>query len=119
MRFAEELVEVDSLDVRAPSRKPTKREVEMAATLVESLHDDFAPEAFHDDYRERVLELIEAKARGEEPELPVPAEEAGGMDLAAALEASLGHSGKAAKRTGKRSSGKATGSRKRTSKAKS
>jgi DNA end-binding protein Ku len=90
MRFAEELVDVGSLDLPAPSRKPTRREIEMAATLVESLHDDFTPDAFHDDYRERVLELIEAKARGEEPELPAPAEEPGGMDLAAALEASLG-----------------------------
>lgn len=89
MRFAEELVDVDSLDLPAPSRKPTKREVEMAATLVESLHDDFTPDAFHDDYRERVLELIAAKARGEEPDRPEPSEDPGGMDLAAALEASL------------------------------
>jgi DNA end-binding protein Ku len=90
MRFAAELVDAESLDLPAPSRKPTKREIEMAATLVESLHDDFTPDGFHDDYRERVLELIEAKARGEEPQLPEPAKESGGMDLAAALEASLG-----------------------------
>jgi DNA end-binding protein Ku len=121
MRFADELVDVGSLEVPAPSRKPSKREVQMAATLVESLHDDFTPEAFDDDYRGRVLELIEAKSRGEEPDLPEPAEEAGGMDLAAALEASLGGSGKAAKRTGRRSNGKGKTSRprKRTSKAKS
>lgn len=121
MRFAEELVDVDSLELPAPSRKPTKREVEMAATLVESLHDDFTPEAFHDGYRERVLEVIEAKARGEEPNLPAPAEEAGGMDLAAALEASLGGSGKNAKRSSKRSNSKGARSRPpdRTPKAKS
>ncbi|HEY2259305.1 MAG TPA: hypothetical protein VGH45_06310 [Solirubrobacteraceae bacterium] len=34
-------------------------------------------------------ELIEAKARGEDPELPEPAESGEGLDLAAALEASL------------------------------
>jgi DNA end-binding protein Ku len=90
MRFAEELVDVDSLDLPAPSRKPSKREIEMAATLVESLHDDFRPETFEDDYRRRVLELVETKARGEDPDLPEPEEETGGMDLAAALEASLG-----------------------------
>ena len=90
MRFAAELVDVDSLDLPTPSRKPSKREIEMAATLVESLHDDFKPESFQDDYRERVLELIAAKARGEEPDLPEPAEEPEGTDLAAALEASLG-----------------------------
>ena len=98
MRFAAELVDADSLDLPAPSRKPSKREVQMAGTLVESLHDDFEPDAFEDGYRERVLELIAAKGRGEEPDLPAPAEEAGGMDLSAALEASLGQSGKGAKR---------------------
>jgi DNA end-binding protein Ku len=94
MRFAEELVEVKSLDLSAPSRKPTRREVGMAATLVESLHDDFAPEALEDDYRQRVLELIEA---------------------------SLGTSGTGATRKGTRSTGKRTGSRprKRASKANS
>jgi DNA end-binding protein Ku len=89
MRFAGELVDADSLDIPAPSRTPSKREIEMAGTLVESLHEDFTPESFQDDYRRRVMELIEAKARGEEPELPEAEEEAGGMDLAAALEASL------------------------------
>jgi DNA end-binding protein Ku len=116
MRFAAELVDVDSLDLPAPSRKPSKREVEMAATLVESLHDDFTPEAFQDDYRQRVLDLIEAKARGEEPDLPDPSEKPGGMDLAAALEASLGTSGNGGKRKRAR---KSTRGSKRTSKARS
>jgi DNA end-binding protein Ku len=93
MRFAEELVDVKSLDLPSPSRKPSKREVEMAETLVDSLHDDFTPEAFSDEYRERVLDLIAAKARGEEPDLPAASEESEGMDLAAALEASLGAKG--------------------------
>jgi DNA end-binding protein Ku len=87
----------------------------MAATLVDSLHDDFTPSAFSDGYRERVLELIAAKARGEEPDLPEPSEESGGMDLAAALEASLGTTGNGGKR---KSSPKSRGG-KRASKAKS
>jgi DNA end-binding protein Ku len=65
----------------------------MAGALVESLHDRFQPEAFADTYRERVLELIEAKAKGEEPELPEPEEPQQPADLIAALEASL-HSGR-------------------------
>jgi DNA end-binding protein Ku len=116
MRFAEELVDVKSLDLPAPSRKPSKREVDMAATLVDSLHDDFTPDAFSDEYRERVLELIAAKARGEEPDLPGPSEESGGLDLAAALEASLGTSGNGGKR---KSSRKSARGGKRTAKAKS
>ncbi|HZE05252.1 MAG TPA: Ku protein, partial [Solirubrobacteraceae bacterium] len=89
MRFADELVAADDLDLPSPSRAPGKREVQMAGQLVESLHDDFDPAAFEDAYRERVQELIEVKSRGEEPELPQEVEPAGGMDLEAALEASL------------------------------
>jgi DNA end-binding protein Ku len=70
--------------------KASDRELKMAQQLIESLATDFAPERYHDEYREKVLELIEAKASGEEiavqPEAPkaerVP-------DLMAALEASL------------------------------
>jgi DNA end-binding protein Ku len=90
MRFADELVDPAKLDLPRPSRNPGKREVEMAGALVENLHGDFDPTAFTDTYRDRVRELIEAKARGEEPELPEDdAEPAGGTDLEAALEASL------------------------------
>jgi DNA end-binding protein Ku len=90
MRFADELVNGDDLDVPSPSRKPAPREVKMAGSLVDSLADAFKPERFKDSYRDRVLELIAAKARGEEPELPEAPEPEGELDLAAALEASLG-----------------------------
>jgi DNA end-binding protein Ku len=90
MRFADELVDPGSLDLSEPSRKPAKREIEMAGKLVDGLRGDFDPSAFTDSYRDRVRELIEAKRRGEEPDLPeAEAEPAGGSDLAAALEASL------------------------------
>jgi DNA end-binding protein Ku len=89
MRFADELVEAKSLDISKPSRAPNKREVQMAAKLVDTLHDDFDPSVFEDSYRQRVLELIDAKASGREPEMPEPAESDEPPDLAAALEASL------------------------------
>ena len=89
VRFADELVDPDSLDLPQPSRAPSKREVEMAGTLVESLHEEFEPEKFKDGYRERVLKLIDSKARGEEPDLPEVSESAEMPDLEAALEASL------------------------------
>lgn len=87
MRFADELV--PAVDIPEPSRKPTGREVEMAGTLVESLHGRFDPGAFKDSYRKRVLDLIARKARGEELELPEPEEPEQEGDLMAALEASL------------------------------
>ncbi|HEY1568205.1 MAG TPA: Ku protein [Solirubrobacteraceae bacterium] len=89
MRFTAELVEADSLDLPSPSRKPSRREVKMAGTLVDSLSAAFDPSKFADSYRERVLALIGAKGRGEEPDLPDAPEPAGDTDLEAALAASL------------------------------
>lgn len=89
MRFAAELVDADSLDLPSPSRKPSGREVKMAGTLVDSLSATFEPAKFEDSYRERVLALVEAKARGEEPDLPDSPEPTGDTDLMAALRASL------------------------------
>jgi DNA end-binding protein Ku len=98
MRFADELVDPGDLEIPKPSRTPGKREIEMAGKLVDSLHERFDPEAFHDTYRERVLDLIKTKASGKEPELPEVEEEQDSTDLAAALEASLGGTGSGGKR---------------------
>ncbi|HWF24023.1 MAG TPA: Ku protein [Solirubrobacteraceae bacterium] len=90
MRFADELVNARDLDLPKPSRAPSRREIEMAGKLVDTMHERFDPQAFKDTYRERVLALIEAKARGEEPELPEVEGTADTGELMAALEASLG-----------------------------
>lgn len=45
-------------------REPDKREVEMAHKLVESMEGDLDMTQFRDTYRDRVLELVEAKAKG-------------------------------------------------------
>jgi DNA end-binding protein Ku len=90
MNFADEVVDPDKFDETPGDDVDTsKREVEMARQLIDSLSSDWQPEKYHDTYRERVLELIEQKAQGkeiavqpvEEPQ-PVP-------DLMAALEASV------------------------------
>ncbi len=94
MRFAAELVDPDKLDVPGPKRSPTKREVDMAGKLVDSLHAAFDPSEFRDGYRERVLALIDAKARGETPEIAPEQPRERDTDLAAALEASLSGSGR-------------------------
>lgn len=66
------------------------REVAMAGQLIESLSTPFDPAAFRDEYRERVLELIERKAAGEEVAVqPAAAAPAAVPDLMAALEASV------------------------------
>ncbi len=89
MRFADELVAPDDIDVPSPSRKPSGREIEMAGKLVDTLHQPFKPTAFSDSYRERVLELIAAKARGEDLPAPDVEPDEDQPDLMAALEASL------------------------------
>ena len=40
------------------------KELKLAEQLVSAIADDFEPESRKDEYRERVLKLIEAKARG-------------------------------------------------------
>lgn len=89
MRFADELIDPRSLELREPGWAPSQRELEMARMLVDSLHERFRPERFTETYRERVLALIESKARGEEPELQEIEEPGASPDLMAALEASL------------------------------
>jgi DNA end-binding protein Ku len=98
MRFADELVDAHELEVPEPSRAPSKREIDMAGQLVESLQDRFRPEAFRDTYRDRLLKMIERKAKGEKIELPAAEEREQGDDLLAALEASLDGGKKKAKR---------------------
>jgi len=90
MRFADELVSADKLEIPSPSRRPSDRELEMAEQLVSSLQKAFRPSAFKDSYRDRVRDLIARKAKGEEIELPAPEKAEAPGDLAAALEASLG-----------------------------
>src|SRR5215218_6690690 len=84
LRFA------DELEIGKGGRKPSSKEVDMAGKLVDSLHEDFDPEAYEDTYREAVLDLIKRKAKGEEIDLAEQEEPEHGDDLAAALEASLG-----------------------------
>jgi len=66
------------------------QELRMAASLIDSMTADFDPGEYHDDYREALQELVEAKIEGRE--LAEPAAIAGEPEttsLADALKASL------------------------------
>jgi DNA end-binding protein Ku len=91
MLYADEVVDPEELEVpTAADTSPSERELKMASQLVESLSAPFDPAKYRDDYREKVLALIEAKADGEIITPPEPAgETAPVVDLMAALEASL------------------------------
>jgi DNA end-binding protein Ku len=93
MLFADEVISPDSLDEMAAADgegATSKRELDMAKQLIDSLSSDFEPDKYHDEYRERVLELIERKAQGETVMVEAPEEEPKKVpDLMAALEASI------------------------------
>jgi DNA end-binding protein Ku len=93
MLFADEVIPPDSLDELASTdgdQKTSKRELDMAQQLIDSLTSEFEPEKYHDEYRERVLDLIERKAQGETVVIEAPPEEPKEVpDLMAALEASI------------------------------
>ncbi|MDX6697713.1 MAG: end-binding protein Ku [Solirubrobacteraceae bacterium] len=90
MLFPDEVVDPDTLDELPVGAKTTKRELEMAQQLIDTLSGDFDPEKYHDEYRERVLEMIERKAQGEEIAVQPAAEPPAKVpDLMAALEASI------------------------------
>jgi DNA end-binding protein Ku len=109
MIFHDEVVSPGAIEeLPDEEAEASKREVEMAQQLIDSLTGDFEPEKYHDEYRERVLELIEAKAQGEEIAIQPPEEPAKVPDLMAALEQSLA----AAQKSG--GDGKPTTRKKRT-----
>ncbi|MFC3504469.1 Ku protein [Micromonospora krabiensis] len=64
-------------------------ELAMAGTLIDSMDGDFDPDAFTDDYRAALQEVIDAKLEGREPPKPAEVEEAPAVDLIAALTASV------------------------------
>jgi DNA end-binding protein Ku len=89
MRFADEIVGPADFELGRVRRKPTEREIKMAAALVDGLHTDFDPADYKDSYRGDVLELVKRKAAGKNIELPAEEEPEAADDLLAALEASL------------------------------
>src|SRR6266542_3223633 len=68
LRNAEEVLSSKDLP-RPAGRAPDKRELSMAKQLVEMLEGEFNPEDFKDEYRQRVMEFIEQKAKGKAPKL--------------------------------------------------
>jgi DNA end-binding protein Ku len=92
MLWGDEVLSPERLDEleSVAEAQASDRELKMAEQLIESLSAHFEPDKFHDEYRERVLELIERKAAGEEIAVQPQAEEpTAAPDLMAALEASL------------------------------
>src|SRR5215470_865236 len=85
------------------------QELKMAASLIDSMSQDFDPEAHHDGYREALTELVEAKIEGRDVIQPQNGKAADDepVSLADALKASI-----AAAKDGRSGRGSAGGPRK-------
>jgi DNA end-binding protein Ku len=68
LRHAEEVLSAKDLPKPA-GRAPDKKELSMARQLVELLEGEFKPEDYQDEYRARVMEFLEKKAKGHAPRL--------------------------------------------------
>ena len=90
MFFDNEVVKADALDYVPEQISADQRELSIALQLIESLSTAFTPEKYHDEYRERVLDMIEDKTKGNQtiiqPAAPVQGKV---IDLMSALEASI------------------------------
>jgi DNA end-binding protein Ku len=91
MFFSDEIISQENLeDLPTEEHQPNERELNIALQLIESLSSSFTPEKYHNEYREKLLSVIESKAEGQVI-TQQPIIEQGGkvVDLMAALEASL------------------------------
>ena len=106
MHFAEELADPSKLHV--PKKiEMGRREMNMAAALVDSMSSKWNPAKYHDDYREVLMEVVEEKveAGGKEIEekpkkAPKPTKV---IDLVSVLQQSLEKTGGAKKKSTKKS----------------
>ncbi|HVG23821.1 MAG TPA: Ku protein [Thermoanaerobaculia bacterium] len=88
LRHAEEIIAAEAL--KPPGGRPlAQREIEMAGQLLEALHDDFDAAQFKDEYRARVMELVETKAAGRKPKVVKFRPKKESDDVTDALAASL------------------------------
>jgi DNA end-binding protein Ku len=96
MFWPDEIREADfgGVDVDAKIRD---NELEMAQTLIDNLTADWDPGVYTDEYREGLLQIVEAKINGEEIEVVEPEPAAKVVDLMEALKASVAAAKKEAK----------------------
>ncbi|HEY6084098.1 MAG TPA: Ku protein [Nitrospira sp.] len=63
MHYHDEIREFEAMP--KSDQKPGAAELKLASQLIESISSDtFDPQAYHDDYRQRVLDMIEEKSKG-------------------------------------------------------
>jgi DNA end-binding protein Ku len=71
LRHADEVIAQSALPT-PEGRAHSERELKMAEQLIHAYEDVFDPHQYADEYRDRVLALVEAKAQGKRPRLKKP-----------------------------------------------
>jgi DNA end-binding protein Ku len=92
MRFADEVRPTkDVASASGKTAKPSKKELDAAASLIEALGGDWDPSQYKDRYRARLQKVVNKKRKGQKIEAPSGGADAPDAvpDLMAALEASL------------------------------
>ncbi|HEX5451002.1 MAG TPA: Ku protein, partial [Candidatus Limnocylindrales bacterium] len=89
--WPDEIRATDELDLPEEAQTFKPAELEMARNLVSAMTTEFNPAEYHDEYREALMALIEAKIEGREvAHVEAPEEPTGRLvDLMAVLEASV------------------------------
>jgi DNA end-binding protein Ku len=92
MYFADEIRPVD--EIKPKRESVSKRELEMAAQLIDRFAGTFEPEKYEDTYRKALLAIIRRKRKGEEVHVERRPREEEPVDLMEALRASIERHGK-------------------------
>lgn len=89
LHWPDEIRSMAELSIPADGAAVEKRELDVAVMLIENLSAHFDPERYHDEYRQALLKVVEAKLANEPVEKLPEREAAGVTDLMAALKASV------------------------------
>jgi DNA end-binding protein Ku len=89
LHWPDEVRSLDELNIPDEEIEVKPAERKMAEQLVSSMSGVFNPEEYHDNYREALMKVIEAKVAGEAPAPAQKVEPTRIGDLMAALEASV------------------------------
>jgi DNA end-binding protein Ku len=87
MYYTHEIRQVD--EFRTDVSLVKDKELALASSLIEALAGDFEPEKYKDNYRENLLQMIEAKKQGAEVVATPEPQQAKVVDIMEALKASL------------------------------
>ena len=68
LRWEDEVRDTAGLPLPDSDTKVSEKELKMAEQLVNELEDDWKPDAFHDEFREKLEQVVEAKVKAGEGE---------------------------------------------------